>query len=686
MPVALIVFFVLLFSISGSNALLADDEPFTGPTNWGATGLIETPTARVLKEGRYRLGASQADPDRWFYGAVSPLRGLEIDGRVTEIFDTQADYGEWVNYGNYKDKAVDVKLQFIREGKWLPAVALGLMDPHGTRLYSSQYIVASKQLYPFDFTVGFGNGRFGKKPLPESGDRFKAEIFTDFGDWASDGQFFGGIEFAPSEWFSVMVEYSPIRYDEQTRDPAQPVHFKDAVPSKFNFGVRLKPLSWAELDLSWQRGEQFGANLSLAFDLGVPIVPIYDRPYREDADALKSPLEKRITRALRYLGFSDIGVQADGEEVLITAQNDKYYYTPRAIAFALRQLDPIIPAEVKTVRLVLTQNGIPKVQFSAARRSVSLFNNEKLGVDQFLFASETRTDLAARPPLALSHRKWFDWGIMPAAGAFLNDPSGFFKYRVGVEGFVELHPWTGGSLITGLEAYPLNNVSTSNEQLSKPVRSDKVLYIDEPVSLSRLMFDQVNKFGKEFYTRFSGGVLEIQYAGFDAEVAKPFFEGRLMLGLSGSYVRKREPGEPFQFRDNDWKEWYTTGFFNARLNFPELESAIEINSGQFLAGDRGARISVSKFFNGVVLSAWYSLTNTTSTFTDEFNRGYHDKGIMITIPMRLFEGTDTKTAYSFALSPWTRDVGQDIDHFNPLFDFIGRDTGIYLRKDRERMN
>jgi hypothetical protein len=31
-------------------------------------------------------------------------------------------------------------------------------------------------------------------------------------------------------------------------------------------------------------------------------------------------------------------------------------------------------------------------------------------------------------------------------------------------------------------------------------------------------------------------------------------------------------------------------------------------------------------------------------------------------------------------------VGQDIDHFNPLFDFIGRDTGIYLRKDRERMN
>ncbi len=55
----------------------AGDEPFASPTNWGGTGLMETPTARVLREGRYRFGVSQVDPYRYYYGAISPLKGLE---------------------------------------------------------------------------------------------------------------------------------------------------------------------------------------------------------------------------------------------------------------------------------------------------------------------------------------------------------------------------------------------------------------------------------------------------------------------------------------------------------------------------------------------------------------------------------------------------------------------------------
>jgi hypothetical protein len=98
----------------------------------------------------------------------------------------------------------------------------------------------------------------------------------------------------------------------------------------------------------------------------------------------------------------------------------------------------------------------------------------------------------------------------------------------------------------------------------------------------------------------------------------------------------------------------------------------------------GTRITLSKFFNGVILSVWYSATDT-SGFTDSFNRGYHDKGIAITIPLRLFRGTDSRTAYSFAVSPWTRDVAQDIAHHSSLFDYIGRNTGVYLEKDRRMM-
>jgi hypothetical protein len=149
-------------------------------------------------------------------------------------------------------------------------------------------------------------------------------------------------------------------------------------------------------------------------------------------------------------------------------------------------------------------------------------------------------------------------------------------------------------------------------------------------------------------------------------------------------VKKREPDEPFKLKENDWKDHYTTAFLNTRLNIPELELAIDLKTGQFLAGDRGTRITVSKFFNGVILSAWYSFTDT-SIFNDPYNRDYHDKGVMVSIPIRLFRGKDSKTSYNMSISPWTRDVAQDIDHYQSVFDFIGRDTKIYLEKDRKMM-
>jgi hypothetical protein len=92
-------------------------------------------------------------------------------------------------------------------------------------------------------------------------------------------------------------------------------------------------------------------------------------------------------------------------------------------------------------------------------------------------------------------------------------------------------------------------------------------------------------------------------------------------------------------------------------------------------------VTVSKNFNGVELSAWYSITDT-SIFRDDYNIGYHDKGVAISIPLRMFTGKDSKTVYSTGISPWTRDVGQDIAHFGNLFDFIGRNNGVYVEKDK----
>ncbi|MFH1146260.1 MAG: YjbH domain-containing protein [Pseudomonadota bacterium] len=308
----------------------SSDELLRGPGNWGGTGLMEIPSARVMPLDSCRIGVAQSDPYRWYYGAMSLLPGLEIGGRVTETLGVKDQDPKWSGYGNTKDKAFDLKYQLITEGKYRPAVALGIMDPHGTRKFASQYVAFSKEIYPFDFTVGMGNGRFGEKPLPSQGEGVKLEIFEDPKTWLSDAKIFWGIEFSPSEKLSMMLEYSPIEYHLQTSDSAQPRYFREAVPSKFNFGVRWRPVSWAEIDVTYQRGEQFGAGISTQFDIGNPVVPIYDAPCRErPADKILSCSE-RIGKALSVSGFSSIGVRAEGDDLWIEAENDKYFHTPRA--------------------------------------------------------------------------------------------------------------------------------------------------------------------------------------------------------------------------------------------------------------------------------------------------------------------------------------------------------------------
>lgn len=660
---------------------LAGDEPFIYPSNWGGTGLMEIPTARVMRKNSYRIGYSRIHPYRYYYGVLSPIKGLEVDARITEIAGVSALTSA---YGNYKDKALDLKYQFIPEDKYMPAVALGIMDPHGTRIYASQYVVASKQIYPFDFTLGLGNGRFGTGPLPSQGEGIRIEMFQDTKTWLKDSQFFWGIQFAPSEKYALMVEYSPIQYHKQTSDPAQSKYFNEPVSSSYNIGFRWKPVKWTEIDLSYQRGDKIGINFSMNFDIGKPIIPVYDLPYKEKPEHRANPLSERIITALYSSGLSDIGVYMKGDELWIEAQNDKYYFSTKAIGVILRIVMQITDENIRKIHIVLKDNGIPLFEFITAREDIVDLYADKLTLSEFLYLSTVNSAISDTEDMPKKHTKLFRYGIKPSFQTFLNDPSGFFKYRFGLSGWISYHPWKGSSFVAGLEGHPLNNVSSANEPLSIPVRSDIVLYKKEKVSLGRLMFDQIIKVQHSIYGRVSAGLLEVQYAGLDGEIAVLLFKGRVFAGISGSAVKKREPANPFRIKNNDVKDIYSTAFFDMRLNIPEKGIAIDLKNGKFLAGDKGSKITISKFINGVVLSVWYSVTDT-SMFRDSFNRGYHDKGISITIPLRLFKGVDSKTAYNYSLSPWTRDVAQDIEHFNSLFDYMGRNSKIFLDKDKRMM-
>lgn len=679
--------FIVLFFLPV--AVFASDEPFTYPSNWGATGLMETPTARVIGEHKFRIGFSAINPYWYYYGTLSPIKGLEIGGRITEIRGVPGFSWESA-YGNYKDKAFDLKYQLVPETKYAPAIAFGIMDPHGTRLYSSQYVVASKQIYPFDFTVGLGNGRFGKTPLPSLSEKLKLEILSDTKGWLTDSQFFWGVQFAPSEKYSFMVEYSPILYHKQTSDPAHSKYFKERVPSKYNFGVRWKPFKWTEIDLSYQRGNQVGLNFSMPFDIGNPLIPIYDHPYKEYEVDVKIPVASRILAALALSGFNNIGLEIKDNRLVIDLQNARFYYNVRALDVVLTTIAPILPENIEDIVIILKESGnVPMFSFKTKRSDLIEFLEGRLTFNEFLCLSQLNTEVSSVPDNAKSFVDKLIFAYKPHFQLFLNDPSGFWKGKLGISGWTTYNPWRGGSAIAGIALYPFANISTTNEPLSNSVRSDIVNYVDKKLVFERFLFEQINRLPGNVFTRFSTGILETEYAGFDAEVASYFFDGRIMLGVGGSAVKKRDPDNAFMLKkidskNNYDKDHYTTSFINTRINFPVSDTSLDIKYGRFLAGDTGAKFTVSKFIKGVVLSAWYSFTDT-NVFNDNVNRGYHDKGIAFLIPMRLFEGRDTREVYGQAMSPWTRDVAQDIEHFNTLFDFIGRNTKIFLDKDMKKL-
>ena len=133
------------------------DRPFNNAANWLGTGLLEIPTARILDDGVIRVSVAQALPYRWYGGGMGVFPGFELTGRLTNITNIPTRLGP--DYGSNKDKAFDIKYQVIPESKWLPAVALGYHDLFGTQLFEAQFIVLSRQVFPFDFTLGYGTKR-----------------------------------------------------------------------------------------------------------------------------------------------------------------------------------------------------------------------------------------------------------------------------------------------------------------------------------------------------------------------------------------------------------------------------------------------------------------------------------------------------------------------------------------------
>lgn len=101
---------------------------------------------------------------------------------------------------------------------------------------------------------------------------------------------------------------------------------------------------------------------------------------------------------------------------------------------------------------------------------------------------------------------------------------------------------------------------------------------------------------------------------------------------------------------------------------------------QFLAGDVGTQINVSKQFkSGVIAGAFASFTDLSA---DEFGEGSFTKGFYLSIPFDIMTVKPSNNRANFSWQPLTRDGGQKLGRKYSLIELTDERNPWYQRPNR----
>jgi len=636
-------------------SLAVENFPIT--TDFGRTGLISIPSAYTIQDGNLLFGFSRTYPyTRGFlgFGFIPRFEGGIVITQIDNI--SFKNDPVWKNYGKYKDKAFFAKFQLIPETETLPALAIGYDDFHGTKLFETKYITATKFVdfvIPQNITIGYGSGKL-------------------------DGVF-GGTEILLHPKVSFLAEYAPYKTEKMIGFRQKKLKNSE----KVNYGINYHPYKWLSVSGYVER-QDLGFTISLNAPLGggLPKIPKHFILSEEDVKEIKEGKQESFyAKALERLDLKYAEVWQDGDVLNIEYSNKGYLFESIALKKALDVLRVTYFPGVKTVRIIIKENNVPITSIEIPGYVVNAYLNKKVELDYLL--QKTKSTIA--PDYKPKYSFIFDKPELSGnvkIRTFLNDPSGAFKYQLSYDIGIKENLLNNFSLTSTLSIPIINNISTINQPLmNPPVRSDVADYLKQKKPrLYNLSFNYLENIGKilpRTFATVSAGYNEMMFAGVGGDILHFVGDGRLAFGVGGDYVYKRDPESIFKLKNDRFHDYYLNFYYS----FKEPEIKVNIKMARFLAGDEGVRFQVSRVVKGFEIGFWWTKSNTNKPQFYGDNRGYSDKGIFITIPFRVFFTKDTYQTASYSLSPWTRDVGQlsyrPIDLYNtvrPKLPFYLLDT------------
>ncbi|EJL6785573.1 YjbH domain-containing protein [Vibrio alginolyticus] len=719
----------LTLSLMGPALVWAQDIPFEAPSlqpsqsDFGGVGLMQMPTGRMAPEGEFNFSVTGSDEYLFYNVTLQLMPWLETTIRYTRVHDLPYSSSFPDVDNEYTDKGIDFKFRLWEESEYMPEIALGVRDFAGTGLFDAEFIAATKRysnskLGTFDFTLGMGWGYLGTRdtvtnPFCKASDKFcdrPSEFLSTGGTTNFDRAFkgptalFGGIEY--------QTLHKPLRFkleydgnDYSTDYPVVQAGVDMSPHTPWNFGV-LYRLGMADFRLSYERGDTLVAGLTLNTNFNDMPSFWRDTPTPEVEDNQPKELSdvdwERVTEDLdKIAGYRNTRVYVDNNTVTVVGEQKKYRDRTEAHEKAAAVLHNEMPDDIDTYAINERSRGLVGEQTIISKEKYRDFAQ----VNYINPKIEDATSRATTKPMGESVYdgfERFDWGFAPKLVQTLGNAEDFYLFSVGLSGNASY--WLTDNLEIGGSLYWdwYNNYDkfiyvTPPDGTTVPrVRTMFRAYQNEhAVTMSNLQLTWFQEYSDTMDQQFYAGYLESMFAGVGTEFLYRPQGANWAIGADVNVISQRDPQSYFGVYDEKWQNvpeygrpfqvidkgftGFVSGYYYPQWEFLQ-DLMIQVDVGQFLAGDVGTQINVSKQFkSGVIAGAFASFTDLSA---DEFGEGSFTKGFYLSIPFDIMTVKPSNNRANFSWQPLTRDGGQKLGRKYSLIELTDERNPWYQRPNR----
>jgi len=666
---------VAMFAVTGSTQA----EQQARYNMYGGPGLIDMPSAHDRPAAELAFSGVYLNNHNRTVVSFQPFERLFVGVRyVMREFDLREDRG--LNY----DRSLLVHYNVLEESGWRPALSFGMIDLIGNSYFSSEYVVASKQIGErLELTAGIGWGRLAgagtfRNPLALLHDSFENRDVRDTGKggvpetggvFQGDAALFGGVAWKATDRLTLLAEHSSHDYKLEDGNSFDK-------NSLLNYGLDYRLNENADLGLAWMYGSELSARLTFKANPRFPPAgagrepappPVVPRTSIAQLgwNVTDGATQDRLASGLKAIDLELRALDITGETARVDIINPTYGRTSQAIGRTARVLSATLPAEITRFTITPIEKGVAGSAVTVARADLEALEYDPMAGPESL-ARSGFAPTQPLPPIPAAHPD-FDWGIAPYIAPSLFDPDDPLRADAGVALSASVSPWSGGLISGRVRQKLIGNLDESERPSTSVlphVRSDANIYQREgTTALSTLTAAQYVQPAPEFYGRVTAGYLEPMFGGVSTELLWKPQDSRLALGAEANYVVQRDYDQAFGFQDYEVATGHVSAYYDIGGGYRG-----QIDMGRYLAGDWGATFTLDREFeNGWSLGAFATLTDVPF---DDFGEGSFDKGLRLTIPIDWVRGEPTRDDFSTVIRPVTRDGGARLKVEGRLYETV----------------